>query len=84
MLGVDAENDPKKLIEAIIEAVPDKKHIVMTAAQQLIQQGMQQEKLIIAKNMLLKLHLDIHTVQKATDITKEELEGILKQSESNR
>jgi predicted transposase YdaD len=48
----------------------------MTAAQQLRREGrkegMQEERLSIAKNMLVKLHLDIVTVQKATELTKEE------------
>jgi predicted transposase/invertase (TIGR01784 family) len=53
----------------------------MTAARQLeikgekrgMQQGMQQEKLHIAKNMLSKLHLDVETVAQATGLSREEL-----------
>ena len=68
----------------------------MSAAQKLINQGMQQgiqldeekgiEKGIftkaieVAKNMLLKLKLDIATVQKATELPKAELEKILQGS----
>jgi hypothetical protein len=33
-------------------------------------------------NLLLELNLDIDTVQKATGLTKEELEAILKQKEN--
>jgi predicted transposase/invertase (TIGR01784 family) len=53
----------------------------MTAARQLeikgekrgMQQGMQQEKLHIAKNMLSKLHLDIKSVKEATGLSEEAL-----------
>ena len=38
-----------------------------------IQQGMQQEKVEIAKNMLFNLHLDIDVVQKATGLSSEAL-----------
>jgi len=46
--------------------------------QQGVQQGIQQEKLPIARNLLLQLHLDMETVQKATSLSKKELEAILK------
>ena len=46
----------------------------MSAAQQLRQEA----RLIIAKNMLVELRLDLDTVQKATELTKEELKEILK------
>ncbi len=53
----------------------------MTAAQQLEQrgeirgrqEGIQQEKLHIAKNMLDKLHLDMKIVAEATGLSKQEL-----------
>jgi hypothetical protein len=33
----------------------------------------------VARNMLVKLHLDLDIVQKATELTKEELQEILKE-----
>jgi predicted transposase YdaD len=61
--------------------VPHKKENIMTAAQQLEQrgeirgrqEGIQQEKLHIAKNMLDKLHLDMKIVAEATGLSKQEL-----------
>jgi hypothetical protein len=41
----------------------------MTAARQLERKGKQE----VAKNMLVKLNLDVDTVQKATELTKGEL-----------
>jgi predicted transposase/invertase (TIGR01784 family) len=65
------------LIQAIVNIIPKRKEDIMTAAQQLeqrgMQQGMQQEKLHIAKNMLSKLHLDMQTVAQATGLSEEEL-----------
>ena len=57
-------------------AAPKTKEKIMSAAQRLIQQGMQQEKLEIAKNMLFQLHLGMDIVQKATSLSREELEQI--------
>jgi flagellar biosynthesis/type III secretory pathway protein FliH len=42
MLDRDDKNDLEKLMEAIIKAAPDKQELIMTAAQQLREQGMQQ------------------------------------------
>ena len=88
ILATDRKNNAQELIKAIIGAAPDKSNIIMTAAQQLrqegiqqgmeqgIQQGIQQEKLEIAKNMLFQLHLGMDIVQKATSLSREELEEI--------
>ena len=54
-------------------AAPHKKEDIMTAAQYLRQEGMQEEKLHIAKNMLSKLHLDVEIVAQATGLSREEL-----------
>jgi predicted transposase/invertase (TIGR01784 family) len=95
MLDRDDKNDLEKLMDAIIKAAPDKQELIMTAAQQLREQGMQQgiqqgmqqgmetRNLEIAKNLLFKLHVDIDTVQKATELTRQDLEEILKQAENN-
>ena len=71
MLETDQKNPAAKLIEAILAAAPDKRAIVMTAAQQLRQQGMQTRNWEIAKNMLLQLHLGMDVVQKATGLASE-------------
>jgi predicted transposase/invertase (TIGR01784 family) len=93
VLAVGKE-DPEKIINIFAELYPDFKETIMTAARQLElkgelrgekrgelrgeKRGMQQEKLEIAKNMLLKLGLDIDTVQKATDLTKEKIQELFK------
>ena len=108
ILATDGKNNAQELIKAIIGAAPDKSNIIMTAAQQLrqegiqqgmeqgiqqgmeqgiqqgmeqgiqqgMEQGIQQEKLEIAKNMLFQLHLGMDIVQKATSLSREELEQI--------
>ena len=52
ILGVEARHTSDEIIQAIIATVPHKKEEIMTAAQQLKQEGKQEEKLHIAKNML--------------------------------
>jgi predicted transposase/invertase (TIGR01784 family) len=94
ILATDAKHTPEELLEAIIKIAPNKKEDIMTAAQQLIdrgiqqgiqqgmqegiQQGLQYEKLEIAKNMLWNLHLGLDIVQQATGLSKEELERLSK------
>lgn len=81
ILGVEQRHSPEELLQTIEDIVPERKEDIMTAAQQLElrgekrgrQQGMQQEKLHIARNMLSKLHLDMQTVAKATGLSQEEL-----------
>jgi predicted transposase/invertase (TIGR01784 family) len=77
ILGVERRHSAEELLEAIENIVPQRKEDIMTAAQQLRQEGkkegMQQEKLHIARNMLSKLHLDMQTVAKATGLSGEEL-----------
>ena len=66
---------------------PQKKENIMTAARQLErkgrqegkQKGKQEGRQEVARNMLVKLHLDLDTVQKATELTEEELQEILKE-----
>jgi predicted transposase/invertase (TIGR01784 family) len=82
ILGVETRHSAEELFQAIENIVPQRKEDIMTAAQQLRQEGelrgrqegkkegMQQEKLHIAKNMLFKLHLDMQTVAKATGVRK--------------
>jgi predicted transposase/invertase (TIGR01784 family) len=85
ILGVEKKHSAEELLKAIENIVPQRKEDIMTAAQQLRQEGkkegmqqgrkegMQQEKLHIAKNMLSKLHLDMQTVAKATGLSEGEL-----------
>jgi predicted transposase YdaD len=75
LLELEKRNDSLFIIENLIKLLPVFKDDIMTAAQQL----RQEERLTVAKNMLVKLHLDIDTVQKATELTKEELQEILKE-----
>lgn len=81
ILGIEKRHSAEELLQAIENIVPQRKEDIMTAAQQLelrgekrgMQQGMQQEKLHIAKNMLSKLHLGIKAVKEATGLSEEEL-----------
>ncbi|XWN35579.1 MAG: hypothetical protein ROO73_02255 [Roseivirga sp.] len=64
ILATEEENSAEAIIKAISAIIPEKKEAIMTAAQQLrqegiqqgMQQGMQTKSLEIAKNMLLQLH----------------------------
>ncbi len=89
ILGVDQHDSAEKIIDTILAIAPNKKETIMTAAQQLhqqgIQQGMQQgmqkgmeegmqtRTLDIAKNMLYKLHLGTDLVHQATGLSHEEI-----------
>jgi predicted transposase/invertase (TIGR01784 family) len=53
------------------------KFIYMSVAQQLRQEGKQEGVKEVARNLLLKLGLDIDKVQAATGLTKNELEQLL-------
>ena len=69
-----------KFIEAVLI---NKTDIIMTYGQQLrqegMQQGMQQEKLGIARTMLHKLHLGVELVAQATGLTKQELDKLVRE-----
>jgi flagellar biosynthesis/type III secretory pathway protein FliH len=83
------------IVNLIIVNEQEKEKFMRSVAQEYIQQGMQQgiqqgihqgmqqgittKAREVAKNMLLKLHLDVDAVQKATELTKEELQEILKE-----
>jgi predicted transposase YdaD len=73
----------EKIVNLLIINEQEKEELMRSVAQEYIEQGMQQGILIksreVAKNMLLKLRLDIDTVQKATELPKEELQQILKE-----
>jgi predicted transposase/invertase (TIGR01784 family) len=82
-LGV-SKGKAEDIIDSFILVYPELKDVIMTAATQLRREGekigMQQGIMEVAKNMILKLHLDIDTVQKATELTKEELQEIIKEA----
>jgi predicted transposase YdaD len=73
ILGVEKKYSADELLETIVNIIPERKEDIMTAAQQLRQQGMQVKSLEIAKNMLSELHLDMQTVAQATGLSEEEL-----------
>jgi predicted transposase/invertase (TIGR01784 family) len=81
ILANERDHLPNQIIDAIIAIAPHKKEYIMTAAQQLRQEGiregrqegMKQEKLHIARNMLSTLHLDMKTVSEVTGLSEEEL-----------
>ncbi len=89
ILGSDEKNDPRKVLEAIIEALPDKEDIIMNAAQRLreegmqqgmqqgIQQGIQENKLATAKNMLKK-SFDLSIIQEVTGLNIEQIKKLSK------
>jgi predicted transposase/invertase (TIGR01784 family) len=70
------------IIEAFLDVYPQQKDTIMTAARQLerrgMERGIEKGRQEVARNMLVKLRLDIDTVQKATELNKEELQKILK------
>ena len=79
ILATDDKTEPDTLLKALTELAPYNKENIMSAAQQLRQEGKKERNLEVARNMLVKLHLDVDTVQKATELTKEELQEILEE-----
>ena len=87
ILGVEHKHSAEELIEALAKIQPNKKEDIMTAAQQLMQQGRQEgmqqgeqnKALAIARNMLFQLHLGLDVIAKTTGLSKEELEQLQKE-----
>ena len=81
ILGVEEKNSFEEIINAIVEVAPNRKEDIMTAAQQLqkegLQQGMQQEKLSIAKQMLAK-GLDRQLIGEMTGLSEEKIKQLTK------
>lgn len=89
ILTTDAVNDPEELKKAIVEAAPNQKETVMTAAQQVRQEwievgteqgmekGMEKRTLEIAKNMLLK-NSDIGFICDITGLSMEQIKSLIK------
>lgn len=94
ILSEEEEYDDDTLLAEIISAKPSKKKDIMNAAQRLIdkgeaigmqlgkqegvQEGMQAKEIEIAEKML-KLHLDVNTIQQATNLS---IEAIMKLSKN--
>lgn len=83
ILATDAVNSPEKLKKAIMEAAPNQEKLVMTAAQQLIQEGrevgielgMEKRSLETAQNMLAK-HLAIELISDITGLSVEKIKSL--------
>jgi recombination-promoting nuclease RpnB len=81
ILAVERKHSSEEITEAIGNIVPYKKEAIMTAAQQLrqegrkegIQQGMHTKALDIAKNLLSNFHLDMKIISEATGLSEQEL-----------
>ena len=88
ILAVENKYSPKEVVDALIAIEPHKAQEIMTAARQLelkgekrgMQQGMQQGILLTARNMLMKLHMNIKDVQAATGLSIEELMKLQEES----
>jgi hypothetical protein len=65
------------VLKNFINLFPKYRREAMNVAQQLRQEGKRVRNIEVAKNLLLKLHLGLDVVQKATGLTKIELEKIL-------
>ena len=76
------------VLENLTKLLPKHSQDIMSLAQQLRQEGIEigleegifTKAIAVAKNMLLKLHLDVDTVQKATELPKAELEKIIQEN----
>jgi predicted transposase YdaD len=62
----------------------EQEEFMRTLAQRYQEEGIQTGRLEIAKNMLFKLGLGIDTVQKATDLSKEVIQNLLKDVKADR
>jgi predicted transposase/invertase (TIGR01784 family) len=90
ILELEQNHSPEEILETMGKIVPYKKKDIMTAAQQLRQEGIQEgiragmhaKALEIASNMLSNLHLDMKIVSAATGLSAEELMQL--QEEPNR
>ena len=72
LTGDEAE---KRLAELREKAIRDEAAALKGATQKGIEQGIEQEKLEVAKKMLAK-GIDINTIIEVTELTKEEIEKI--------
>jgi predicted transposase YdaD len=92
ILEVDEQSSPQELLEAIIQVEPKKENIIMSAAQQLrqegryegmqegMQKGIQNRNITIAKNMLKKGY-SIDLIQEITELPKASIVKIKRDQE---
>lgn len=70
----DNREELKKIVSLVITNEQEKEKFMRTLAQRYQEEAVKQ----VAQNMLFKLHLDVDTVQKATDLPKEAIQSLLK------
>ena len=79
LLNTDSISDPNELIKALLKATPEEQERIMTVASKLKQEGRQEgiekEKLDIAKNMLRK-HVDINFINDITGLPLEKISAL--------
>jgi predicted transposase/invertase (TIGR01784 family) len=84
----DSMVELKKIVTSITTNEQENEKFMRTLAQRYqeegIQTGRQEGRLEIAKNMLFKLNLGVDTVQKATDLSKEVIQNLLKDVKADR
>ena len=66
----------KKIYQFLEEVCTNKQGIIMTYGEQLRQEGRQEEKVGIARNMLHQLQLGLEVVQQATGLSRQELASL--------
>ena len=77
ILGVEKTENVSEVLDNLVNLAPNKEQEIMTAAKQLRQEGRQEERYAVAKN-LLDLHMGIDVVQKATNLTRQEVMRLVK------
>ena len=84
LLELEKRTNQLAVLENLLKLLPEHSQIIMSAAQQLRQEGIEigifTKAIEIAKSMLLKFKIDIDTVQEATKLPKAELEKILQEN----
>jgi predicted transposase YdaD len=74
----------KKIVTLVTRNEQENEKFMRTIAQRYQEEGIQTGRLEIAKNMLFKLNLGVDTVQKATDLSKEVIQNLLKDVKADR
>jgi len=89
ILGVESKHSSEGILDILKTVAPNKQENIMTAARQLeirgmkqgIQEGMQQEKLHIAKNML-QSHEPKEKIHQFTGLSWVEIEALIREQEA--
>jgi hypothetical protein len=74
-----SKKELENLVTLMITNEQEQEEIMRSIAQQYEEIGIEKGIENVAKNMLLELHLDIDTVQKATKLNKETIQNLLKE-----